>query len=1044
MRLGRFLRFTLLLIVLAGVYSSVRAQVYDLEILDSESGIVGSQVNDLCQDARGYIWIATSSGVSRFDGKEFKNYHKRDGLSENHCSAIICDRNGRVWIGHQTTGLSLIAGDSIINFSEADGLANNEVHDILESEDGSIWIATFGGVSKLDSTSWKNITITEGLSMNNSRCLLQDAKGDIWVGTYGAGINIISDENVASLSSKQGLANNYITDIGIYKGQVLVGTLNGISILQRGSFASPTFSDAMVNSQINSISINKNGDLWLGTFNGATRVRDNETLNLTETNGLSSNEVLCVLNDREGNTWLGTRKGLVRLKNMAFAHYFSSDDIDIEPTAIFKDSEGIIWAGNETGGVLKYDGHSFVQAFSDPDINDRQISAIGEDGFGSIWFGTMDFGGLFQWDGRKLYIYSDEFGLADNNINCLAQDAEGNLVIGTPSGLSIYDGSGFSIVNLSDDVSGKHVTALETSTNGTVVVGTADGKVYILDGRMAEPIDGVDANSPITDICESDLGLTIISQVDGMFLVKNGSVRHLDEGSGLRGSSLRSVAQLGKNLYLGTAQGLQQLWFIGDSLITRTFDYSRGFLGKTCKRGSILSEGNNLWVGTTEGITRFTTKERTDDLHEPLTSLTQLQLDLRDVDWKALGYETEENGFPINLKLSYTENSLRFFFKGINHRQPEAVTYKWILEGFETSWNPPTTQEYVNYPNLPPGNYTFKLVACNSFNICSQEPVTFSFKITPPLWRTWPFYITVAVIVLIATYLYILIRERRLKEEKKILETTVQERTKELREQKEIVEGQNKNITESIEYARNIQMAVLPSEAELSRAFEDHFVFYRPKDTVGGDFYWVFVDGDVTWAAAVDCTGHGVAGAFMSMIGTDLLNQIIIEKKVSDPARVLDEMDKGIKLAFAQSAKEFETDQGMDMSLVKIDRRSKTLEFAGAQRPLYIYQDGSLLQIDGNRHSISCAEQRGAEPFARHKHIIKGNSVAYLFSDGIVDQFGGPNGKKFMIRRLREFLQTNGQKPLNEQAAELTRVFDEWIGDESLQVDDVMLLGIRL
>ncbi|TNF25167.1 MAG: hypothetical protein EP314_07005, partial [Bacteroidetes bacterium] len=743
MLLRRTLRSIVLLLLLAASKGYVSAQVYDLEILDSESGIVGSQINGICQDRLGYIWVATNSGVSRYDGKEFKNYHKRDGLSENHCSAIYCDSNGRVWVGHQTTGLSVIYNDSVANYSEANGLANNEIHDIIEAENGHIWVATFGGVSEFDGAKWRNVTTANGLSMNNSRCLLQDAKGDIWVGTYGAGINIISEDRITSLSSKQGLANNYITDIGFYQGQILVGTLNGVSALQRGAFVEPGFVKGMVNSQINCISFNRNGDLWLGTFIGAARVRNGQTLNLTEANGLCSNEVLSVLNDREGNTWLGTRKGLVRLKNLAFAHYLSTDETDIEPTCIFRDRKGTIWAGNEAGGVLRFDGQGFVQAFSDPDINDRQISAIGEDGFGNLWFGTMDFGGLFQWDGKKLYIYSDEFGLADNNINCLAQDAEGNLVIGTPSGLSIYDGDGFSLIPLGNDLGADHITAMETSNKGTVVVGTAGGKVYILDGQTAEAIEGIEASSPITDICESDHGLTILTQVDGMYLVTASSIRHLDEGNGLRGSSLRSVAQLGKNLYVGTAQGLQQLWFIGDSLITRTFDYAHGFLGKTCQRGSILSEGDNLWIGTTEGITRFTSKERTDDLYEPLTYLTQVQLDLRDVDWASLGYGTDERGLPIDLRLNYTENSLRFLFKGINHRQPKDVTYKWMLAGYETNWNPPSAQEYVSYPNLPPGNYTFMLVACNSANICNQEPVTFSFTITPPIWRTWPFYITV-------------------------------------------------------------------------------------------------------------------------------------------------------------------------------------------------------------------------------------------------------------------------------------------------------------
>ncbi|MBI1287027.1 MAG: SpoIIE family protein phosphatase [Flavobacteriales bacterium] len=1024
--------------------NTVYGQSYDLEILDSESGIVGSQINGLTQDSHGYVWIATNSGVSRFDGKHFKNYHKKDGMAENHSSAILCDSDDHIWVGHQSGGISIFYGDSIVSITEKSGLANNEVHDIFQDRSGNIWIATFGGLSKFDGTNWSSMTTSDGLSSNNARCIAEDANGNIWVGTYGAGINILENGQVKSLSVVNGLVNNYVTDICAYRDQMMIGTLNGLSTWRSGRFHEPSFSNKLINSQINRISCNKNGDLWLGTFNGATRVRNETVFNLTEANGLTSNEVLSILNDREGNTWLGTRKGLVRIKNLAFAHFFSSDDEEIEPTCIFKDSKGTIWVGNESGGVLKFDGSRFVKAFADPDINDRQISSIGEDGDGNLWFGTMDFGGIFQWNGKKLYIYSDEFGLADNNINCLARDADGNLIIGTPSGLSIYDGMDFSMIPISDDPAENHITTLQTTSNGTVAIGTSDGSVFVLDGMSAEKIEGISASSPITDICESSYGLTIASQVDGIYFVKDGKIRHLDEGSGLRGSSLRSVAQLGKNLYVGTTQGLQQLWFIGDSLIVRTFDYSHGFLGKTCKRGSILSEGDNLWVGTTKGVTRFTTKERGDDLNEPLTFLTNIQLEQQDVNWEELGFETDSEGLPKNLVLDYTQNSLTFIFKGINHRQPEDVTYRCILEGNEHTWNPPSSQAFVSYPNLQPGKYTFKLVACNSANICNQNPITFSFEITPPFWRTWTFYIIFSLILLIATYLYILLRERRLKEEKRLLESTVEERTKELREQKEIVEGQNKHITESIDYARNIQMAVLPSEDELNRAFDDHFVFYRPKDVVGGDFYWVFVDGDITWAAAVDCTGHGVAGAFMSMIGTDLLNQIIIEKKVNDPAVVLDEMDKGIKLAFAQSAKEFETDQGMDMALVRIDRKKKVLEFAGAQRPLYLMQGGTLLHIEGNRHSISCAEQRGAEPFVKHTHKVHGNTVAYLFSDGIVDQFGGPNGKKFMIRRLRDFIEKNGSRSMKEQLAELSHEFDTWKGSDMMQVDDVMLLGIQL
>jgi len=1023
---------------------SVSAQTYDLEIYGSESGLASAEVNDICQDRLGYIWVATNSGVSKFDGKRFKNYGFRDGLAENICISIMCDRTGQIWVGHAIGGISVIGKDSIWTINDKQGLANNEVQDLFQDKDGNIWAATFGGVSMFDGSKWISRTSKNGLASNNIRAISQDTDGNMLVGTYGSGLNIIRGDKIDHLYMGNGLVNNYVTSIYMKKDQVLIGTLGGVSIWQKGRFINTSASDGLDNSQINDLSVNRVGDSWLATYNGVNRIRKGNLLRISEENGMPSNEVLAVMNDAEGNTWLGTRKGLVRVKNLAFTHYFSSDDLEIAPSFIFKDKKGQIWAGNEAGGVLKYDGHSFVRAFNDPDINDRQISSIAEDGFGNLWFGTMDFGGLFQWNGKNLYIYSDEFGLADNNINCLAKDSEGNLIIGTPSGLSAYDGSGFMRIPLTDDFSADNVTSLKWLADGKGVVGTADGSVFILDGFMVEKRIELNANSPITDICESPFGLAIASQTDGLFLINGGAIRQVGPETGLVGASIRSLAAMGGKLFIGTIHGLEQLSLVGDSIRVREYDQSKGFLGKTCKRGAMLSDGNSLWIGTSEGITRFTENERSDDLFEPQTFLTDVQLDYKSVDWTTRGFEVSEMGLPNSLNLSYIENSIRFHFKGINHNSPKGVTFKWILEGFESNWNPPSDQEFANYPNLPPGDYTFKLIACNSLGICNREPITFSFEITPPIYRTWGFYITLGIIVLIATYMFILMREKNLLEEKRILEATVQERTKELREQKEIVEGQNKHITESIDYAKNIQMAVLPSEEDMKEAFDDHFVFYRPKDIVGGDFYWVFSEGHISWAAAVDCTGHGVAGAFMSMIGTDLLNQIIIEKKINTPAKVLEDMDKGIKLAFAQSAKEFETDQGMDMSLIRIDRKKKEVQFAGAQRPLYLMVEGKLVQIDGNKLSISCAEQRRAEAFENHTHTIKGNTIAYLFSDGIVDQFGGPKGRKFMIRRLREFLDETKSLTVAEQSVQLNKTFDDWQGEDLDQIDDVMLLGIRL
>lgn len=1038
----RLLLFILLFIAFITSISSVKAQLYDLVILDNESGIIGIQVNDITQDSEGYIWVATRSGVSRYDGKNFVNYVRKDGLAESNCTTIFCDNENRIWVGHQTAGISIIYSDSIQHISEKNVLVNNEVHDIFQDNEGKIWVATFGGVSIFDGSTWTTLTIKDGLVSNNSQAISQDDKNQIWIGTFGSGLSVINGSDTRHLHLGNGLVNNYVTSLHFANGKMMVGTLGGLSIWKDDAFKNTSAKDGLSNSQVNKVATSSNGDVWLATYNGLNRVRNSNLLRLSEENGLPNNEVLSVFVDSEENTWFGTKKGLVRIQSLAFSHHFSTSEMDIDPSFLYRDSKGKLWAANEAGGVLAFNGERFVRAFSDPDINDHQISSIAEDGEGNLWFGTMDFGGLFQFDGKRLYIYSDEFGLADNNINCLLQDAEGNLLIGTPSGLSKFDGSGFRTIFVSDNMVSSHITTMEMAADGTVYLGTAAGNILLLkNGTIDGEID-VNSESAIADLAWGEMGLAIATLSDGLFLHHNGKTTSIDSDFGILGFSARSVSYLGNNLFLGSVNGLQKLVKAGDSLLVSELDRKDGFMRTACKRGVMLADDNALWIGTNRGIVRYVPSEELPHVQKPQLLLTNLQLFYNNVDWKARGYEVLSNGFPLELKLDYAQNSLQFFFRSIYHRNPTSVKFKWILEGYETTWNPAANVEYMSYPNLPPGEYSFKLVACNEEDVCS-EPVEFKFKITPPFWQTPWFYAVSALVLLVLTYLYIKLRERRLKEEKRVLEETVLDRTKELREQKEIVEGQNRHITESIDYAKNIQMAVLPSAEDMHDAFNDHFVFYRPKDTVGGDFYWVFSEGDISWAAAVDCTGHGVAGAFMSMIGTDLLNQIIIEKKVDNPAEVLAEMDKGIKLAFSQSAKQFESDQGMDVALIRIDRKNKIVDFAGAQRPLYLMQDGELIQIEGNKLSISCAEQLREEDFQNHRHHIKGNTFAYLFSDGIVDQFGGPKGKKFMIRRVREFLDRTKTNSISEQSALLTRAFDEWRGDLE-QIDDVMFLGIHL
>lgn len=1044
MRLGRTLLFTFFFTLFLGGFQATLAQRYDLVVHATETGLAGNQVNDITQDSLGLIWIATDHGISRFDGVVFKNYTAKQGLAESFCSSVISDNEGRVWVGHQAGGVSLILRDSIIVFTEESGLANNEVHDIIQTENGEIWVATFGGISVYNGSDWRSITTADGLTFNNIQTLAQFNDGSIWAGTYGAGINILGKDEVGHLHMGNGLVNNYVTSLVPHDGNMLIGTLGGMSNWNGLQFTSDFKAIGLFTNQINGMVVDEQHRIWLGTFNGAVRMAEEQRLTISEINGLPQNEVLDVFCDTESNVWLGTKAGLVRVRNLAFSHFGSTEELDIYPSSLFADIKGNLWAGNEAGGVLEFDGEEFVMAFEDPDINDHQISSIAEDDLGNLWFGTMDFGGLFQYDGKRFFIYSDEFGLADNLINCLVADKDGLLYIGTPNGLSTFDGASFEVVYISDDFATNHITALEVMSDGTVLIGSKDGSIHRYVKGEVKAVENIATNSWITDFCEYSNGICVATREDGIWVSIDASTIHITEQQGLPSSGAQLVFQSGNRLYAGCSQGIVQFKLNADTVLHKLFSQSEGFIGGSCKEAAVTSYDGVHFIGTERGITRFHPAELNINNHQPQTQLTELQLAYQSVKWDALGFEIDAAGFPIGLVLDHTDNNLRFFFRGVNHHDPSGVRYKWKLEGLERDWTPLSSQAEANYPGLPPGNYTFKLIACNENGFCNAQETQFSFRIKPPFWQALWFHISVSVLVVALTFFFIKRRERILIKEKHILETTVSERTKELREQKEIVEKQNAHITESIEYASNIQRAILPSATELTRAFKDHFVFYRPKDTVGGDFYWVYSKGDVSWAAAVDCTGHGVAGAFMSMIGSDLLNQIIIEKQLNDPGKVLDEMDKGIKLAFAQSAKEFESDQGMDVSLIRLDRKKNVLEFAGAQRPLYIFNNGELQELEGNRVSISCAEQRNAEPFTKHTVEIQEGMVAYLFSDGIVDQFGGEKGKKFMIRRLRDFLASHGHMPIQEQGNALVTTFDDWKGTEHEQVDDVMLLSIQL
>jgi serine phosphatase RsbU (regulator of sigma subunit)/PAS domain-containing protein len=257
----------------------------------------------------------------------------------------------------------------------------------------------------------------------------------------------------------------------------------------------------------------------------------------------------------------------------------------------------------------------------------------------------------------------------------------------------------------------------------------------------------------------------------------------------------------------------------------------------------------------------------------------------------------------------------------------------------------------------------------------------------------------------------------------------------------EIIREKNKDITDSINYARKIQHAILPPVDILKNAFSDSFVLYQPKDIISGDFYWFSNFDDVTAVVCADCTGHGVPGALMSMIGSNLISHIVNERNVYSPGAALKELDHRVRVALKQDEEDTESRDGMDMAMVVIQPSKMLLQYAGAHRPFVLIRNGELTEIAASKFAIG-GRSTDQKNYADHEIALLPGDCIYLYTDGIIDQFGGPQGKKYMKKRFYESLIAMNGLEMEEQRFVLLSKLNDWKGRLE-QVDDVQVIGIR-
>jgi ligand-binding sensor domain-containing protein/serine phosphatase RsbU (regulator of sigma subunit) len=1073
-----------LLIILFLLAQRMQGQTTSFLYYGVEQGLSQSQVQCITQDDDGNLWIGTLSGLTKYNGREFKTYSRTDSLAEDWVTSLCKDAKGNIWLGHWAGGVSMYNSKSkkIENLNLEEYTRFKTVTAITQDEKHKYWIGTEGaGVFVYDPQNKKMATLTkkDGLSSDNVYSICLDQKGNVWVAT-DIGITIFNSSNTSShsiLNVGNGLHSNRITSLGfVNHNEIWVGSADaGVMVLKinddfninnpvKAIEAGGQLIDqkkGMAAVFINSILEDKNHNIWIGTTGGgvtkctpfpsqerAEAISKAIIYNYTTKQGLNYFNANTIFQDREGNVWIGTDIGLNQYHGERFQIYDETDSLtnNLVWTTLC-DRDGNIWIGTNDGiskisfsydPVNKKQNHT-IRNFSKKDgLSSNVILSSYEDSNGNLWFGT-GFGGVCKLSkgSSRFETLNRSSGLAGDVVFAICEDKDGAMWFGTKEGASRYNQvtGEFRNFSIADGLGGNNVYRIFRDSKGNLWFGALGGALSLYDGNTFRIFDEDDGMKHKFILCineDKQNNLWFGAYGGGLYKYDGTAFRNFTVKEGLASDSPYSIiADKDNNIWIGSSRGLDKF----DEEAKHFYHYgkSEGFPGVETNPNAVsIDKEGNLWYGTIMGAVRYSPKEDKINSVEPKTYITGLKLFMKD------------SPFPDDDRFSYDQNHLTFRFVGISLSNPQHVKYQYKLEGFDRDWLPGyTTINEAVYTNLPPGTYTFMVRACNSDGTCNITPASYKFFIAPPFWQTAVFYILAGLFVIFSIYAFDKVRTRNLKMAKRTLEEKVEERTQELAVKNAELAEKNKDITDSIRYAKRIQEAILPTDKQVRSILPSSFILSKPKDIVSGDFYWVDKKGNDVVFAAVDCTGHGVPGAFMSIVGHNILDHAFNQSPFNNPAELLDKLNKGVSEALDQSSDEHRLRDGMDIALCSLNFQMMELQYAGAYNPLFILRNKEFIEVKPDAIAIGSYTAQDQSRYTNHKIQLQKGDMIYIFSDGYADQFGGPEGKKFKINQFKHMLLSISHLPMDQQKELLDKSIESWRGGLQ-QVDDMLVIGVRI
>ncbi len=1064
-------------------------------------GLPSNYVSDIVQDKKGYLWFATDIGLAKFDGYHFENYTIEKGLSDNYIRCITTDSKGQVWCGTEAGGVAVVNDFGVRTIKESDGLFPGPVSKIFADKedniwacceeegvsiiakdtvqtfksdnsiisgtifchyldsDGTVWLGTYEGVYYFDSVfHYLKHPLLDQLIV---RGITRDNSGWLWIASQDNGVFAIKGDSVISYNTGNGLTTN--TTLSILKdkkGRIVVGTYDGgINIIEENK-VNTRYSEASKDDAVWQLFEDSKGRIWGRTLeNGVMLVHENEIKSFSKENALVSNYVLNIFEDDYSNVWFVSEDGVSKYGKAFFETFkegFVLEDKNI--LSLFIDDDGTVYTGSYSGfsvfhpdgeikgysneeglpeeptvgAILKNEGKLFLGTYGlshyennvlrnyhDEDTNQKVSEVYAHDFIykDSLIYGATELGLLVQ-DLRnsKFKFFKEEDGLVHNKLYSVAVDDRGRIWCGSAKGISVFDGKNFHNYTVRDGLPNNFCNDITFDDRGVAWIATDFG------------------------VCSAVLSEKFVL-----------STRNYSQEDGFRSNSVLSIqADTDGNIWIGHNMGVDKL--NPRHKTVKQFGFEEGFLPIENNLGAITSDNyGNIWFGTVNGLVKYTPKNDNLNKLPPKALITRVNLYNDTTALNKFYSEVDSvTKLPANLVLPHSRQNLVFRYVGLHFTIVSKNTYRYRLLGYESEWSEPTNEIMTPpYRKLPHGKYTFQLIASNCDGIWTEKPAEFTFRILPPWWKTLWARILQVFLVGFVLWFYIYLRIRKLRRDKKVLLLKVRERTKEIEKQKDQIEKQRDEIsrqkeaiTDSIVYAEHIQSAILHKDDTISKYIKEYFILFKPRDIVSGDFYWINGYGEKVIAIAADCTGHGVPGALMSMLGVSILNQVTSSGNHLPAGEILNLLREKIINTLSHTRENEEARDGMDIALCIVDFEALEAEFAGAYNPLVIVREQESLTFKGDRMPVGSTHGQLKSFNTQNVELRKGDML-YLFSDGYADQFGGSDGKKFKTAPFRKLLCQISQKTMQEQKRILDQTIVEWMGSEE-QVDDIIVFGIKV